>query len=129
MKIKKEISKYLVVTPLVAAVDFGVYFLSIRFMPHSAAKALSYVVANGFGYAFNKYWIFKKKKPSSMEAGRYVIVDVVLFVSNIATNQAVLVFWPKSVFWAITVASLSTAVLSFMCKKWWVFKRSSAGKK
>jgi len=80
MKIKKEIIRYLIVTPLVGAADFGIYFFSIHFLPHSVSKAISYIMANGVGYLFNKYWIFrrKRKQNSVPEAGRYFILDVVL---------------------------------------------------
>lgn len=125
MKIKKEIIRYLTVTPFIGAADFGTYFSLIHFLPHSVSKAISYIIANGIGYAFNKYWIFKKKKSSVPEAGRYFILDVFLFGCNIITNQAILHVWPKAVFWAVAGASLLTASLSFICKKWWVFKAST----
>ena len=58
MKTKKEIIKYLIVTPFIGATDFGVYYLLIHFrLPYSVAKAISYIIANGAGYLFNKFWI------------------------------------------------------------------------
>ena len=128
MKTKKEIIRYLIVTPCIGATDFAVYFLLIhsRF-PYWASKAISYIIANGIGYLFNKWWVFKRKQKqaSCPEAGRYVIVDVSLFACNIITNQAILHVWPKAVFPAIATASILTAILSFICKKFWVFKTTS----
>ena len=128
MKTKKEISRYLILIPFEGALDFGIYFLLIHFrLPYSASKAISYIIANGVGYFFNKYWIFKRKRKQATypEAGRYFILDVVLFGCNIIINQAILHFWPRAVFPAVAIASLLTALLSFIFKKIWVFKTSS----
>jgi putative flippase GtrA len=128
MKTKKEISRYLIVTPFIGALDFGIYFLLIHFrLPYSVSKAISYIIANGVGYLFNKHWVFKRKRKQSSypEAGRYIIVDISLFVCNIATNQVILHVWPHAIFLAIVTASILTATLSFICKKFLVFKTSS----
>ena len=122
MKTKKEITRYLIVTPFIGLTDFGVYYLLIRFFPHFVSKAISYIVANGLGYLFNKYWVFTKKKASIPEAGRYVTVDIALFACNVITNQIILHVSQHAVFLAIATASLLTMLLSFVCKKWWVFK-------
>jgi len=127
MKTKKEIIKYLIVTPFIGATDFGVYYLLIHFrLPYSVSKAISYVIANGAGYLFNKFWIFKRKRKQSAvpEVGRYFIVDVSLFAVNIIINQVILHVWPHAVFLAIATASILTAMMSFICKKFWVFKTS-----
>jgi putative flippase GtrA len=126
-KTKKEIIRYSIVLPIIGILDFGIYFLLIRFLPHFVCKAISYIIANGVGYLFNKFWIFKRKKKQAAapEGGRYVIVDVVLFVINVATNQVVLHFWPYAVFPAIAAASILTALLSFLSKKFWVFKTAA----
>ena len=128
MKTKKEIFRYLIVTPFIGLTDFGIYFLLIRFLPHSVAKAISYIIANGTGYLFNKYWIFKRKHKQAAvpEAGRYLIVDVVLFAANVAINYVMLAVSHNAVFLSIATASLITLLLSFTFKKLWVFKTSSA---
>ena len=128
MKMKKEILRYLIVTPFIGLTDFGIYFLLIRFLPHSVSKAISYVIANGTGYLFNKFWIFKRehKQAAVPEAGRYLIVDGVLFVANVAINHVMLSVSHHAVFLSIATASLVTALLSFTFKKLWVFKTASA---
>ena len=128
MKTKIEISRYLIVMPFIGAGDFAIYFLLIRFLPHSISKAISYIIANGADYLANKYWIFKRKRKQAVapEAGRYVILDVVLFLGNVGINQLILHVWPHAIFPAIATASLSTALLSFIFKKFWVFKTASA---
>lgn len=121
-------TRYLIVTPFVGAADFGIYFLCILFLPHLVSKAISYTIANGADYLVNKYWIFKRKRKQAAapEAGRYIILDVALFVCNVSINQVILHVWPHAVFAAIATASLSTALLSFIFKKVWVFKTLSA---
>ena len=125
---KKEIFRYLIVTPFIGLTDLGIYFLLIRFWPHSVSKAISYIIANGTGYLFNKHWVFKReeKQAAVPEAGRYLIVDVVLFAANVAINQGMLYISHHAVFLSIAMASLVTALLSFTFKKLWVFKTASA---
>ena len=127
MRTKKEITRYLIVTPFVGVLDFGIYFLCIRFLPNFVSKAISYIIANSADYLVNKYWTFKRKRKQAAapEAGRYIILDVVLFICNVSINQVILHVWPHAVFIAIATASISTAVLSFIFKKVWVFKTSS----
>jgi len=128
MKIGKEIKRYLIVTPFIGATDFGLYYLLIFFrLPYSVAKAFSYTIANVISYLFSKQWIFKRKSKQALspEIGRYFILDVILFIFNVATNQAILFVWPKSVFLGVTTASLLTACLSFTFNKFWVFKTAS----
>jgi putative flippase GtrA len=128
MKTKKEITRYLIVTPFIGALDFGIYFLLIHFrLPYSVSKAISYTIANGISYLFSKYWVFKRKRKQATtpEAGRYFIVDVILFGFNIIANQAILCVWPHAVFLAVAAASILTAALSFSCNKFFVFKTSS----
>ena len=124
---KKEMLRYALVTPFIGLTDLGVYFLLIRFLPHSVAKGFSYIIANGTGYLFNKYWIFKRKhkQAAAPEAGRYVIVDVVLFAANVGINHVMLAVSHNAVFLSIATASLITLLLSFTFKKFWVFKTSS----
>lgn len=122
MKTKHNILRYLIITPFIGLADFGVYYLCIRFLPHFVSKAISYIVANGIGYLFNKYWVFKKKQTSYPEVGRYVAVDLVLFGCNVLINQIILIVSHHAVFLSIATASLITMLLSFACKKWWVFK-------
>ncbi len=122
MKIKKEIIRYCTVTPMVGATDFGVYFLSKLFLPIAFAKGISYVCAAIMGYLFSKYWVFSKHKTNHPEMARYWVTDLILLGYNVLANQTILNFWPHAVFLALAIASVSTAVLSFTLKKWWVFK-------
>jgi len=128
MKTKKEITRYLIVTPCIGALDFGIYYLLIHFrLPYSVSKAISYTIANVISYLFSKKWIFKRKRKQATtpEVCRYFFVDLILFVFNVAANQVILHVWPHAVFIAIATASILTAALSFTCNKLFVFKTSS----
>ena len=122
MKTKKEITRYCIVTPLVGATDFGIYYLSKLFLPINVSKGISYVCAAIMGYLFSKYWVFCKRKTCHPEMARYWTADLVLLGYNVLANRTVLNFWPHAFFLALAIASVSTAVLSFTLKKWWVFK-------
>ncbi len=124
MKIKKELIRYCIVTPMVGATDFGVYYLFKLFLPLNAAKGISYVCAAIVGYLFSKYWVFSKHKTCHAEMARYWIADLILLGYNVLANHTILHFWPKAVFLSLAIASVSTAALSFAIKKWWVFKTS-----
>jgi len=128
MKEKKEMTRYLIIMPLVGAADFGIYFLCVRFLSPFVSKAISYAIANGVAYLANKYWIFKRqrKQAAAPEVGRYVVLEVVLFVGNVSINQAILFVWPHTILPAIITASLLTVLLSFIFKKFWVFKTLSS---
>ena len=122
MNTKKEITRYVIVTPMVGAMDFGVYYLSKLFLPINVSKGISYVCAGIVGDLFNKYWTFCKHKTCYPEMGRYWLTELVLLGYNVTANRTILNFWPRAVFLALASASVSTAALSFILKKWWVFK-------
>lgn len=107
--------------PVVGATDFGVYYLSKLFLPINVSKGVSYVCAAIVGYLFNKHWTFSKHIRSYPEMVRYWISEIVLLGYNVAANHTILHFWPRAVFLALVTASGSTALLSFILKKWWVF--------
>jgi putative flippase GtrA len=122
MRIKKEIIRYSIGMPLIGGLDFGLYFLLNKFLPYNAAKAISYILANLAGYVLSKYWTFECKRPSYPEAGRYIASELFLFGCNVATNFAIRHFWPDAVTASVVIASIITAVLSFIVKRCWVFK-------
>ncbi len=122
MNTKKQITRYCIVTPMVGGTDFGVYYLSKLFLPIAIAKGISYVCAGILGYLFSKYWVFNKHETCQTEMGRYWITDLFLLGYNVLANQTILNFWPHAVFLALAIASVSTAILSFILKKCWIFK-------
>jgi putative flippase GtrA len=121
MKIKKEISRFLMAGVIVNAVDFSIYYALYHFMFFSIAKTISFTCAGVVGYLLNKHWTFEMIQPSYAEAGRYLFVNVVALGCNVLTNQLVLSFWHGAIFPALIIASLATGSLTFVCFKWWVF--------
>lgn len=122
MKNKRELRRYLLASPVVGATDFGVYFLSQLFLPVAVAKAASYICAGITGYLISKYWTFSAPKKCYREMGRYWIGEIALLEYNVISNHVMLHFWPRGVLPALAVASLSTAVLSYVLKKTWIFR-------
>ncbi len=118
----KEIVRYCLVTPFVGLVDFGTYYGAQHVMPLAAAKALSFAAAAVTGYLLNKHVTFAKHRSSPAEAARYLVIQFSLLAFNVATNHAALLLSSGRVWESMLTASLLTAVLSFICKKWWVFR-------
>jgi putative flippase GtrA len=121
MSTQKEICRFLLVTPFVGLTDFGVYFLCLEFLPLSVSKGIAFAVAAVVGYLLNKHWTFRKHRRSYSEAGRYFLIQVFLLGFNVVVNKLVLLPFPEAIFLAMMTASLLTAVVSFILKKWWVF--------
>jgi putative flippase GtrA len=121
-KTKKEVCRYMAVTPVIFAIDLGGYYLFNHFFPYSAAKGISYAIANLIGYVINKYWTFECKKKNYGEAGSYFLVQLFLLGFNIWSHHMLRMIWPSAVLRAVVAASLSTALLSFILKKFLVFK-------
>lgn len=124
LKIEKEITRFSIVTPMVGAIDFGAYYLLLLFLPIHASKGLSCMFAGIAGYLSSKYWTFAKRKLSYLEMGRYGISGLFLLGFNVSTNGTILHFWPRVIFLALAIATFFTAILSFILRKWWVFKSS-----
>lgn len=122
MGLKKEVIRFSIVTPLVGITDWGVYYLSLQVLPFSVSKGISFVCGGLVGYLLNKHWTFSQRERSYSEMGRYWVAQLIMLGFNVSSNQILLHFWPKAVFVCLVIASISTAVLSFILKKWWVFR-------
>ena len=86
------------------------------------SKGISFVCAGMVGYLFNKHWTFSQHHRSHSEMVRYGATEFFLLGFNISFNKGVLMLWPEATFPAAVAASLSTALVSFVLKKTWVFK-------
>jgi putative flippase GtrA len=122
IKLQKEIFRFCVTTMLVAVTDLGGYYLLKAVLPPHPAKGISFLAGSILAYVFSKYWTFKKKRQSLSEMGRYWIGQSGLLAWNVAVNAAILGLWPRAVFAALAVTSTTTLVLSYVTKKWWVFR-------
>ncbi len=123
---RKEIIRFLIAGTFAGATDFGIYFSLIHFLSFSLAKGVSFTSAGIVAYLLNKHWVFQHSLPSSYSVvGRYWIINFLALEINIIINQSILDLWPGAVFWAVSIASMLTGLLTFVCFKWWVFRTLS----
>ena len=126
MKTQKEFVRFCVVSMMVGATDFSLYYLSKMFLPVDISKGFSFISAGIVGYFFNKYWTFSQRCGSRSETVRYLITELFLLGFNVSVNKGILLLWPRAIFPAVAAASLSTTLVSFVLKKVWVFKKVKA---
>ena len=122
MKTRIEFVRFCLVSMMVGTTDLGVYFLAKNILPIDVSKGLSFVCAGILGYFFNKHWTFDRHHRSNSEMVRYGATEFFLLGFNISVNRGLLLLLPEAHFLAAATASLSTALVSFVCKKMWVFK-------
>jgi putative flippase GtrA len=125
MDTKQEIVRFFIAGVIVVTVDIGIYYVLVQFLPFSVSKAISFVIAGIIGYWLNKYWIFKRKRSSYKEVGRFWIINLLALGINVFTNQWILNVWHGAVGPALMTATAVTASLTFISFKWWVFKNVS----
>jgi putative flippase GtrA len=123
MNVRKEIGWFLVVGTIVNATDFSIYYFLFHFMNFSLAKGISFTCAGIVGYLLNKHLTFKHKHPSYAEVARYTVINFLALGVNVLTNQTILHLWPDRVFGAIITATALTGLFTFICFKWWVFRK------
>lgn len=122
MNTRKEMIRFLIVGGIVNAVDLSVYFLLGHWLMLSLAKGISFTCGGACGYLLNKYWTFERAEQSIAELGRYALINLLALAVNVSTNQVILIIWPGAIWPALLTATALTALLTFMCFKWWVFK-------
>lgn len=121
-KIKKELSRFLVVGISAVLTDFLVYYFLINFLPHFGAKTISFLAGTILAYFFNKHWTFEKKEKSHKEMFSFLTLYLCTLVVNVTVNQLSLHFLYGYVFLAFLLAIGTSTVLNFIGQKWWVFK-------
>jgi len=122
LRIKKEITRFLIVGFSAVGTDFSVYFLLVRFLDHSPAKAISFISGTIVAYIFNKYWTFEQKRKSYSEVVRFGFLYASTLGVNVLVNKWTLVLLPQGLFLAFLTATGASTVLNFIGQKWWVFK-------
>jgi len=118
--VRKEFILFCVSGTIVTTTDFSIYYVLYHFLPFSVAKGISCVCAGIAGYLLYKYLVFKKNQHSLEEVIRYALINSLALGINVHINSLVLSQW-HGVFVALIIATLSTAVFTFVCFKWWVF--------
>jgi len=108
---------------MVTATDFGIYFLTLPVLRFGTAKALSFTCAGVLGYLLNSYWIFARTRPSFAEVGRYTLTNVLALILNVSVNASAITVFHASVYAAFAAAVSITAVFTYLCFSWWVFRK------
>ncbi len=121
----QEIIRFTFAGVVVVLTDFGIYYLLIKFLPYSVAKAISFTAAGIVGYLLNKYIVFKNNQTSVAEMGKFLFVNLLALGINVWINQTLLKSFQSPVWVALLSATAVTNVMIFVCFKWWVFKKTS----
>lgn len=119
---RNEIFRFLIAGILVTTVDVVIYYLLFHFLPFSLSKGISFTCAGVVGYVINKYWTFKQVQASYAEVRRFILINFLALGVNVFINQIVLYWQPGAVYLALTITTVFTSILIFICFKWWVYK-------
>ncbi len=125
MNATQEILRFSIAGILVVAADFGIYYVLIKFLPTSVAKAISFTCAGIVGYLLNKYLVFKNNQTSYAEMGRFILANLLALGLNVLINQIMLQSFQSPIWVALVTATAITNIMIFICFKWWVFKKSA----
>jgi putative flippase GtrA len=117
----KELAKFSLAGWAAILTDYGVYNGLLLFLPHAAAKALSFTAGGVVAYLINKYWTFGRKQRSFYEILKFAIVNGAGLGLNVGINQLVL-SWTgsKNLGFVAAVAIAGTAI--YLAQKLWVFR-------
>lgn len=124
-QLKKELKRFLVAGCLAVGTDLLTYYVYLRVMSHSPAKALSFLTGTIVAYIVNKYWTFEQMERSSSEVARFGVLYTATLGANVAVNKLCLLFISGQVFLAFLCATGTSTVLNFIGQKWWVFRREA----
>ena len=119
----QEAGRFLVAGVIAFTTDMLVYFMLLKFITHSPAKALSFILASVVAYLLNKYWTFNLKEKSLMQVFNFTLLNTSTLGANVAVNKITLFILPYQVVLAFLCASGTSTVLNFLGQKFWVFKK------
>lgn len=122
----KEVGRFLCAGVIATAVDFGIYYLSLKFCPTVIAKSLSFTCGGVAAFFLNKYWTFRQEQKSSSEVGRFIAANGLAFLLNVGLNELMLKISGNSVFVSLSTATVVTAVFTYFLFKNWVFAVKSS---
>ncbi len=125
MTTSKQFVRFLVAGGAAVTTDWGVYYLLRNVLPASGAKGFSFMCGGVVAYLLNNYWVFEQRQASSAGAVKFAVANTLLLSVNVLTNSGVLRVWPTAVIGALVLATFVTSALSYVCFKWWVFRKMS----
>lgn len=121
-KIKsKEIFRFCIGGGTAVLVDYVVYnLLLLMNMDREISKIISFICGAGVGFIINKIWTFEKKKFSSKEIWKYIILYTITALVNMIVNQFVIETFHINLLGFFCATGLST-ILNFIGQKFFVF--------
>jgi len=134
-----QLAKFAAVGAFNTFLDWGVLNVLIALtgiatgLGYGIFKGLSFIIANGGSYFWNKYWTFESGSKANMaEFGKFFLVSLVGLVLNVAIALVVVSFVPHGNFsdkqWANVGAAAATVislVWNFVGYKFLVFEKKS----
>jgi putative flippase GtrA len=120
---KRELGAFLVFGCTAVAIDFITYTLLLYFLPHSPAKALSFLAGTLVSYTGNKIWTFQSTSKVRHDLVPFYTLYLCSLAVNVAINKAVLIVEPTWIVPAFLAATGTSTVINFSGQKWWVFKK------
>jgi putative flippase GtrA len=122
-QLRRELKRFVIAGSLAVGTDMLVYYLLLRAMSHSPAKAASFLCGSIVAYVVNKYWTFEQHERSYAEMVRFGLLYVTTLGANVGVNKICLLLFPPWVFFAFLCATGVSTILNFVGQKWWVFRR------
>jgi len=122
-KLKREISRFLVVGGIAVFIDAVVYHLILEFdfLSPSPAKRASFIGGAIWAYFANKYITFNQKKFQAKEPLKYTIVYFFGFLLNSFVHDITFSFTFFSIF-SFLLATATSTIWNFIGQKWFVFR-------
>ena len=90
------------------------------------ANVIALLVAYPFGYWINRRFNFNSCKPMGAEVRRYVIGNVVTFISSLGAIALLVERWKIHYLIANLLVSIVQTAINFALARYWVFKRDDA---
>jgi putative flippase GtrA len=119
---RREIGAFLVFGCSAVTVDFLTYTALIVAIPHSPAKALSFLAGTIISYTGNKFWTFKSPSKVGQDVTKFYMLYIFSLAINVALNKAILLVNSQWIIYAFLIATGTSTVINFVGQKWWVFK-------
>lgn len=116
-------AKYAIVGVVNVAIDFALYALLVTVgVWYPIAKAVSLTVATANGYTWNRRWTFRAGPHQHPMLARYVTVQAICYVGNVALLAVLIELLDRSEVIAQAISLPLIAGLSFLLQRLWTFR-------
>jgi putative flippase GtrA len=116
-------AKYAMVGVANVTIDFLLYALLVTVgVWYPIAKAVSLTVATANGYTWNRLWTFRAGRHQHPMLARYVTVQAICYVGNVALLAVLIESLDRSEIVAQAIALPVIAGLSFLLQRLWTFR-------